>query len=236
MKKPFDTLTEAELVALTSEGLRWYIDRACAENGIQLLPDAAPTKPSQTPIAPDGFVYQVAGLSFRTHDDAIAVRDFIRERGRVKLDYGHGDYNHKVIKPLDDDDEVVTTKAAFTETYSASIIDVKAEQKATSEAYALAREQYEEIVEKRTTIANGIMASYNSAIRYEKDRQALRHEYTRYLVLAEGDPVIAANFLKSAKPGSVTLLPELYTREVELGRDNARTRWQANHVEQTVGA
>lgn len=215
--KPFDKLTEQELVALTEDEIQRYIDYACAENGVPLLP-ALPAAPEVLNYEPDVKVYSVGHwLHFLHAEQAARVMETISEAAPIELDYLSvpiGVSSH-AISTRRATEQTVTVEMAFSAARAAQLKDDLAGQKRAEDTYAKAKKDYDRAVSERESHAAEIRDAVEAAWEKHSRRESLRRDFERYLSLADGNAEIAARFLANAHRDAQVLLPDLFVFATE---------------------
>lgn len=210
--KPFDTLTEQELVALTEDEIQRYIDYACAENGVPLLPSLPPT-PVTVSYEPDAKLYSVGHwLHFRHPEQAARVLEAIREAAPVETDYlsTPSGTTSTAISARRSSSLTITSEEAFSPERAESIKSELAEAKRQEDVYNKAKKAYDAAVSERDSYASEILDKVSTAWETHHRREGLRRDYERYLSLADGNREIAARFLANAHADARQLLPDLF--------------------------
>ena len=125
--KPFDELSEDELLSLTSDDITWYKQRAALEAGIVLAPN--PGKPPKKPEIPRDAKYLAStGISitigneimFVNASDLFKITDMLRDlaaKGLIvceKYDYNVG-YDFRYADVVDMQDVGTSQKTLFSE-------------------------------------------------------------------------------------------------------------------------
>lgn len=216
--KPFDELTEAELNELTPELLELYIDRACAEAGVALLPPSVPVAPTQRAPEPDLEVFQVAGIMCAHLDDARALRDMLAAIQTYKHDYYGRHYHTKAVRETEP--PAVTPRKVYSEAWAEQSREALNVYTEATKQYEEEKRAYDETVRERERIAADIRGAVDRAAARASRRRELRRQFERYLQLANGDALIAARFLGEAKGNSDAreLLPDLFKSVAVLTR------------------
>jgi hypothetical protein len=205
--KDFDDLTPTELETVPDEQVERFIDIACAQQGVPLLPDY-PQEPVKPDVKPIIDVFDVAGILVTSLEDAQAICDTLKEVARVGYTYVSGPgYEKRTTTP----DQLNITQQHM---YSGEYWD---QVRVKMEAYAAAEQQYrhdkteyEKAGTERDRVAESITMAVGTA-RARADRRAfLQRSYDRYLDLADGDLKVAARFLADANPEARELLPSLF--------------------------
>lgn len=215
--KSFETLTEQELVALTEDEIQRYIDYACAENGVPLLPSLPPA-PEPVSYEPDAKVYSVGHwLHFLHAEQAARVMEAISEAAPIEMDYltvPSGVTSHAISKrrPTVQD---VTVQLAFSAERAAELKEAMAGQKRAEDVYEKAKKEYDRAVSEREAYASDVRDAVAAAWEKHNRRESLRRSYERYLSLADGNAEIAARFLANAHRDAQVLLPELFVFAAE---------------------
>lgn len=209
--KPFDTLTEQELVALDEDAIQQYIDYACAEDGVPLLP-LLPPAPKPVDVTPDAKYYSVGhALHFRTAEEAVRVLETIKANNPIDTGYisTPGSVTSTTIgtgKPY----LTISESDAFSAGMAASIKDALAAAKREEEAYTKAKKAYDAAVAQRQSYADEIRGKVSDAWETHDRREEIRRAYERYLSLAGGQADVAARFLSNAYRDAEELLPDLF--------------------------
>jgi len=213
--KPFDTLNEHELRALTADQVSTYIDLLCAEDGVPLLP-FLPPKPTAEWPEPDATAFYIklgyhdVGIQFPTSEDAAKILDALMKVEVVSLSY--------ITTPSNKTSEAMSRERPRFEmtskpVYSAALYDTTktqmAEAKRDEDAYNLALAKYNKAVEARQRIVDWVNKTIEEAFVTQRERDDLTQQYERYLVLSEGNRKIAWNFLLKAESKAKQVLPTL---------------------------
>ena len=212
--KRFDDLTDAEVLALTDEDVERYIDLACAEAGVQLLPEKpgpAPEKPDETR---DATLFEVAGQSFSTMEDAESVMKMINGLTRLDTNYLAGNYKDQYVSGSQSDVSITTNSV-----YSAlRWHGIKEEM----EAYAKAKKghdsvvsSYKDCVRERNNESNSVRERVEEVHANAHEAGRLRRHLERYIELADGDVEVARRFLLNAYPDAKEYLPEEFPEDCE---------------------
>ncbi len=210
--KPFNSLTQAELIALTEEQVKHYVDLACAEQGIPLLPDSAPVEPKPS-HAPDMVVYLVGGVHFQRAQDAQDVADCIAAFNRFSLQYQGYRWSLPQYAQVDLTPVTVTEVKTYSET-EINRVQASIEQFAKDKArYDEDRTAYNKVVEQRKTVIDEIQKEIEQAYSDKRKHDRMVADYNRYLELANGDRKIALRFLDNANIRAQEIAPELYPGE-----------------------
>lgn len=220
--KPFDELTDDELIELSDAQIQRYIDLRCAEGGVPLLPPA-PQPPDFLEPQPDLPIFGFAGLYFTDKGVALAVLKAVNEApSRMNLEYMKKDrwsfdYNKPIAVPALEPEELKDTMV-FSQRAGAEYAAVNVAAEAEKSNYDQLKREFDEIAAKRTSIEIPIRDRIAEAAKRSRRRERLRGEYARYLELAEGNPQVAANFLAAAHADAKDLVPQFFdplSRELE---------------------
>lgn len=215
--KTFDSLTEQELVALTDDEIQRYIDYACAEHGVPLLPAMLPEPPKVEPPAQDAVVYAV-GRAYSTDvvcmksDDAQRLADLLNSIPTCSLGYVSGPSYEKKIEPQRGPYLVMPTPCYSAE-LAATIAPTLASAERAKNVYDAAKKDYDRAVNERGAFASEIREKVEEAWATHRRREDRRRDYARYLELADGNADIAARFLQNAHRDAIDLLPELFATQ-----------------------
>lgn len=206
--KPFDDLTDAEILALTDEQIDYYIDRTCAEQGVALVPPTPPDAPTLQPIEDDVTVYDVAGSLFTDMGEAERVRAMlVTISSRVETSYtypGYRNYVKPVTEPVS-----ITPKHLLSEQRALAKKDALAAFEEQKRTYEKNRAEYDTAVRGHEAVATSIRAEVRRVHDEDDDRREHQREFERYVTLADGDRRIAWRFLCRVRSRAERLLPEL---------------------------
>lgn len=214
--KTFETLTEQELVSLSEDEIQRYIDYACAENGVPLLP-TLPPEPVSVNYIPDAQVFTIGHwLHFRTAEEAGRVLEAITASNPIETSYfSTPSHVPSTVLTTRRPSFGVTTTEAFTAEKADAIKGQLAEAKRQEDVYAKAKKEYDRAISEREAYASDVREAVAAAWEKHHRREALRRDYERYLSLADGNTVVAAKFLAHANRDAQTLLPELFLFSAE---------------------
>lgn len=214
--KAFTNLTEQELVALTEEDIRRYIDYACAENGVPLLP-ALPPEPPVVAFEPDAKVYSVGHyLHFTSVEDATRVMEAIKSSRLIDTDYLSTPAHITSLAIANRQPRIaIDVQDAFSQDKAAAIKRDLADAKIAQDIYDRAKKDYDGAVNDRQAYESDIRDAVAAAWDTHRKRESRRADYERYLSLADGNKQIAARFLDNAHRDARVLLPDLFIVEAE---------------------
>lgn len=215
--KPFKTLTEQELVALSEDDVQRYIDYACAEEGVPLLPTLPPA-PVAVNYEPDAKLYSLGHwLHFQHPEQAARVLEAIKEAAPVETDYLQTPtgVTSTAIAARRSSALTIVAEDAFTAMRAAEIREALAGAKRAEDIYNKAKKAYDSAVRERDGIASDIRDTIAAAWEKHERRESLRRDYERYLSLADGNSEIAARFLANAHGDAQVLLPDLFVFAAE---------------------
>lgn len=209
--KRFDDLSEAELTALTEGDIARYVDYACAENGVALLPSLPPA-PKEVHYEPDAKVYQIGHwLNFTTAEAAARVLDAIRENGAIDTDYISTPARVTgTVLSSRRNALMVTVHEAFTPETAERLKAELAGAKREEDVYQKAKKEYDAAVAERRGYEEDIRGKVADAWEMRSRRESRQRDYDRYLDLADGNQEIALRFLTRAHSDTRELLPELF--------------------------
>lgn len=208
MTKAFDQLTEAELVALSENDIQRYIDLACAEDGVALLPEL-PEKPPTKAVPDDLTVYEVAGMLFFDAGEANEVAAAINlARTRVLAKYISGPSYRRTVEPAVDPVNVTSLQILRPETAAQMRALIEAHE-AEVKRYNELKTAHDKITRARESHANAIRSKVEDAWSLHRRREQRGRDYARYLELAEGNQAVAMRFLDKAYSDARELLAEL---------------------------
>lgn len=206
--RSFEDLSDAEVLALSDEQVNRYVDLACAEAGVPLMPPL-PVEPMPITLTPDVSIYIVGDFCFYNSDDAFRVAELVNSLRRCTLQYVSGPRYERVVRPAEGELIVTPSKNFSVENWDRVKNDANryTEQK---KAYDLELAEYNKTSKARTDIAESIHERRGRVLADERRRQTLRAHFERYLTLADGNREIAARFLQAAHSDAPVLLPDLF--------------------------
>lgn len=203
--KQITELSEAEILQLTNEQINKMIQFKMAEAGIKIL--TKPVEPTYQELpAKTELLYDVYGITYPFADKETAEMQgqSIQEvaKNMKNTNYVGGDYLHKKVSKLDD--SILKSIGKVTEAwfYSAENV-IKVSE--IMDANKMLKKEYETLLSEFK--ANETEADYIRVEIWDKFKQVhakhnnmadMKHQYERYLDLAEGNKKIALNFLKKA--------------------------------------
>lgn len=197
MKRLAD-LTKLELASLSDQEVKGLIDLECAHTGIPLLPDV-PVAPPKAGLMPDLAMYQIDDMYFLSPEDANKVAALVVTMDRVEPHYIPGPGYEQYAKPiLKGTYPEIDTKRVYSAATASAQGSALVQQKASKDEYDEAKKEYDDVVEKRGDVANGVHEAIRAARREYARRNFLMTQYRRYLALAGGNSEIALGFLCDA--------------------------------------
>lgn len=212
--KHIDDLNDEELLALTPDEIDRYVDLACAEAGIKLLPEKAPQPPKMDSYVPDQVLWSIGGLVFFKKKDADKVRAALvgSSLANVKyVDLGsyRTDYSRRTAVP---EHEIPTIHEVqcFSEELAARCKSEFTRINEEKEDYEKRKREYDQISNQRAEIRQRINNQVYALRKQEERRQSMLRELDRYLVLADHNMRVALRFLQSAHPEAPTVLPDKF--------------------------
>jgi hypothetical protein len=216
--KSIEDLKDHELLELTPAAVDRFIELACAEDGVPLLPKAAPTPPvKRKELIPDLVLHELSGLYFFKREQADEVRKRLLECdlgtvGYVKLPGWKSDYNRRVAE-AEYEVPKITQVELFSETKIGENLRMINETTEAEDAYKKDKENYERISKRRAEIAEKVMKVIAAARKRAQERTFLLAELERYVDLAEQDRGIALRFLAKAHPEAREILADVFEND-----------------------
>jgi hypothetical protein len=203
-------LTDDMLHDLDFEAVDWYIDRACADQGVKLLPPAPPAAPPTGNVPKSATHYVVAGIRFSAAEVAQRVADAINREAewiRTLAYIGKHRWSGPTYDTKDDSPEVtVASERVYTFTEAESADGIETRTKDAKAAYDKAKKEYDTVYSERNDVAERIYARISEAHATIRKRERIQIEHSRYVVLAGGDLTIAARFLWKAYGSDAELI------------------------------
>ena len=198
-------LTREEVVALTDEQLKRYVDYACAEQGIPMFPaPVAPTNPyslEKTDLAyglPSGFVKDKEVV------DAISALLAKTTVFESSYDYNGGGYNYRFLEPSRE----ISVKAErfYLKTDLASAKDGLRKYESEKGSFEKLEQEYRKANDQRRVIVDEINEYVWGIQRESQKIIELNTRLDEYKAIAKGDEDLAKRFLIKAYPEAETLL------------------------------
>lgn len=191
--KRFEDLTSNELVALTETEIGYYCDLACAENGVPFLPPE-PVEPVAPEAKPDITMVEFFGYYLAPEHGARVLEAM--SSGAMYDDAGRAPYQ---TLELIGTDNWRWPKLNAKQFYSQAAYD--AIQKEV-ESYTALKSEYDRqkkdfdcIAKERRATIGYIFDAIRDAREDIATHDRVRHDFARYLGLADGNATIAMRFL-----------------------------------------
>jgi hypothetical protein len=190
--KPFNTLTQIELAALTDEQVQEYVDYACAEKGIPLVftvieqPESLKSQSDITLMSFSEFVVD--------EETGKKIAQILADSNQYKKEYNQNSYeictsDYYVVKP-----KLIRTK-------SPQLVAKEAVENAklTREwkAYNEASEVQQQAMEDRQKLIDELYDTIYEARSFVNKKDSLISAYDKYLSMAGGDREIATRFFEN---------------------------------------
>jgi hypothetical protein len=215
--KNFNDLTKAELAELSHDDIVRYINLACAEEGIPLVPEL-PEKPIEPSIVPDKEYYSIAGHTLATMEDAEKVQRVFNGIVVYSENYSKRCGNLHVYDPdersWNDPTKIIPIKAMSNELYAQRLKEVESYKTAKGE-YDRIEEKFKKIKEQRKSVEESHWAIYRDAVEWKSDMEQAKRTFAQYLELADGDKGIAWKFLVKANEYIEETYPDLKAELVQ---------------------
>jgi hypothetical protein len=213
-QKPFEQLTDKELLELTQDQIDWYIKLKKAEAGIRIV--VCPETPEYRQIPDKDFtLYEVCGYHFEDRETAEeiarAVNGKITKAYKVDYDYYRGGSDHKYAKPYEGNLVDVNIVTVYKKETYFGIKDILISNKKIEDAYKDLKNEYDQQEEASSEIVEKI---YGAIIGARERKQQYEEYLTRiqeYLRLSNGDTTVAWNFFEKA----YTIEPTVKNRILE---------------------
>jgi hypothetical protein len=207
MLKPFQNLTDEEILELTDETIQAYKDLACAEAGVPFVPPV-PEKPDTKDVLPDLQVWQFPDFVVTNHEDAEKILKFIIENqiAVFDLDYCGPKYDRKISQ----NDTVFEWKSqsVFSRGHWDEFGKAKTQYDILMAEYEKAEEEREKILSKRETETGFIDDRISEIYQNQRNKERYTGYFKQYLELAQDNRQIAMSFLRKSYPG-IEDYPEL---------------------------
>lgn len=203
--KKITEMTEKEVLGLTNEQLELMVKLEMAEQGVKILD--RPTEPDYQKETPkDGVAYNINGCTYYALDEKIAkeIGAVIEKHKNSLFNYSYrsGDYNDKIIKPIDSYSlphiGSISKEEYYTDAVTLAVRDIKKANKELKEAYEELLKEYNQAQEGKSEIAGSIYGVFRQVSQKYYDFDILRSRYNEYLDLADQNYDVALKFLKKA--------------------------------------
>ena len=190
--KPFDTLTNQEMINLTDEQINQYVEYSLAEQGIAVILESLP-KPEPLTVEPDSELIQLKDFDIlidkETSDQIMLL---LSNTTIYKKDYKGN------IKPLDKQDPYDYPKILV---YRFESDKLKAEKAAKNRLLKLEWDEYnkreneiQDALGYREEKLEKIFDKIQSVRNEEYNKKTKMDTWNKYLKLANNDKAIAKNF------------------------------------------
>jgi len=190
--KRYNEMTPEELVALTEDQVRRLIDIEVAFAAIK--PAEAPQEPT---LETEGITasivgYKVGDMIFALEADA----QIVAALPAMKSAYSYNiSYNYCWLERADHKVEKV---AFYRQDDVLRIARVLEENERKRSAYNREKSDYDTFLRKITNISDGVWSAVGEAKKYQREIEAGKRAYQKYLSLADGDHKVASNFFRDA--------------------------------------
>lgn len=213
--KPFEDLTDDEVLALSVEDVGRYCDLACAEHGIPLLPPEPGVKPRSSALEPDVATFVVPETEYRSREAAEAVAAEAMKHARVAWNYAEGKWTHRVLVGDTIEEVTVSRRSLFSPLhYNAMRESIDSTEKALR-VWETQKQRFDKILRDRDNATAGIRERIEEAAQTRDEREDALREWKRYLSLADGDERLARRFFLKVRPGDERHLPPAPTTPCE---------------------
>lgn len=199
--KKFEELTEEELTFLTEEQIEYYVDLACANQGIPFLPPHPGPKPEKKGLLQTSVIaYEIGGIITKSLEHAQEIMRVMFEDKLYHSDYKGGLYDYKYLREAD---EYHQPKVEVRHFYKKEEVDSLFEKlknfETQVESWEKALKEYNSIENQRADIYSDIIDAVYAAKENVKRKEGYRKEFEKYLQLAEGRAKVAYNFFLNAR-------------------------------------
>lgn len=200
--KELNEMTHVEIASLSPDEIETLCDYECARNGVKLM--IFPKEPVKKVFKPDLEVYEVG--DFRSEDKSVIERiatflaDIRPHLCKVDYDYKIGSEYKYVTRNLSEWDHKVEVKkimAFNSETYDRMKNEIQQHSTEMSE-FERERKSFTENKSKREKTCEWITDKVFAHKRLQKKIDSYQETMKKYLELANGDRLIAANFFEKA--------------------------------------
>lgn len=199
--KRFSDLEHAEILALSEEDIKKYIEIEVAFAGIMPVPLPKKTTLEDVNIKKSDQYFQVHGILFKTEKDAAAFAEM--EVYQENYDWSiSSDYRFAVRR--DNCAVVAVSLYEKADIYRLkSVLQDNKRKKEETEKEERAFDKYNEAV---SSIRNSIWGLVAEAKDKQREIDSAQEAYNKYLELSEGNEEIAKNFFRNAYKGKPELI------------------------------
>jgi hypothetical protein len=208
MLKPFQNLTDEEILELTDETIQAYKDLACAEAGVPFVPPI-PEKPNAKDISPDLRVCEFPDNYVVSPDDAVKIVKFINENQIqvFQITYCNGPgYSRKIFSS--DTDFQFKEQKVFSLEHWGKFGEAKTLYDTLMAEYEKAKTEHQKIIDKRESETESIETRIGQVYQDKYTKERYTGYFNQYLELAQGNRQVAMAFLRKSYPG-IEDYPEL---------------------------
>jgi hypothetical protein len=202
MQRIFE-LTDAQIIALSTEQIDRFIDVECLVQGIPLLPTEKPVAPEVVKPEPDAEYWTVGGFHFSDEKQAMVILNELRRSKLIGATYksGSGGDSFYVIESLASyHAPYIKAERAFSPDRWDEVAKQVDEYGRAMTVYKEQKAEYDSACKKREEASSRVWNYVDSIRTLAMKRCRLKDEFARYVVLASGDKEMAWNFFVAAYP------------------------------------
>jgi hypothetical protein len=191
--KMINDLTHEELIRLTEQDLQHYIDLEIANDGIKFIQRPELRTPTEVPLLADDLYYEVAGVFYKTQEDAQIASGL--QTYHTSYDYNIG-YNYKSVES--NEVNVITPYRFFKKEALAKVKKTLIDNEEIKVTNKELEEAYKKFEGKIEGCKDKVYSLYSAACTKEREINNAIAAFNRYLELAENNVDIALNFFNKA--------------------------------------
>ena len=200
--KRYTDYSKAELAKLNEEEVKQLIELECMINGVSTFYEKPKLREVEELPKPDIEVFEVAGIKFLNHDEAMELLDVLRSSESIVFT----DYDYRLgcgssCTYVEKDKNVATiskSKHYSKEKYDSlkEAMKRKSEnEKYNKEVTALYNERMKQCREFSEIVKNAVY----EAISYEENYEYAKRIFERYVIMSDGNVEVAKNFFEKTE-------------------------------------
>jgi hypothetical protein len=202
MQRIFE-LTDAQIIALSTEQIDRFIDVECLVQGIPLLPTEKPVAPEVVKPEPDTDFWTVGSSHFENERQAMTILNELRRSKLIGMTYksGSGGDSFYVIESLASyHAPSIKAERAFSPDRWGEVAKQVDEYGRAMTVYKEQKAEYDSACKKREEASSKVWGFVTDIRTVAEKRERLKAEFNRYVVLAGGNRDTAWTFFAAAYP------------------------------------
>lgn len=203
----FSDLSDVEILTLTDEQTRYYVDLECAKAGAPLLPPEPGPKPVEPEKHCSARSYEIGGINLYSSEDAMKVLDLLNSVKRCSWGYARGGSYRDRVLTTESGALTISKGSGYTpEEWERQRESVVAYEQALK-AWETADSERSKAIKAREDAVGWVMEKIERVREQDGLRKQYAAEMERYTELANGDRAMAREFLVRARPEASEYVP-----------------------------